>query len=186
MCWIRKLARMGLRSEPQATFPLLEWPGHVALTQLPDSYDALFQQMCLAKCEYCGKVPDEPAICLVCGQLQCAGTTSYTGINNGLCCRQDDMGEATRHAHDCGGGAGAYLLLRQSQILLISQGTGHLYGSPYLDAQGEQDIGLNRGRPLVLDQQRWAKLRLLLASSGISRFVFRMHSRRSRLAFNDL
>ena len=41
------------------------------------------------------------------------------------------------------------------------------YFSPYVDEYGEDDIGLRRGRPLLLSTQRWAALQYLWTSHRV-------------------
>ena len=42
-------------------------------------------------------MPEDPAICLMCGRLVCAGSG---------CCKKEEKGELTRHLRKCGDGVG--------------------------------------------------------------------------------
>ena len=44
---------------------------------------------------------------------------------------------------------------------------------PYLDAHGETDLGLKRGKPLFLNKKRYDELRKLWLTHGIPSFVAR-------------
>lgn len=56
-----------------------------------------------------------------------------------------------------------FLLVQFSQTVLISKqkGEGCVWLSPYLDDHREEDVGLTRGRPLFLDDQRYHQLKML-------------------------
>eukprot|EP01063_Lacrimia_lanifica_P001754 TRINITY_DN10909_c0_g1_i1.p1 TRINITY_DN10909_c0_g1~~TRINITY_DN10909_c0_g1_i1.p1 ORF type:complete len:1784 (+),score=486.25 TRINITY_DN10909_c0_g1_i1:130-5352(+) len=95
-----------------------------------------------APCVACGEVPDTPAVCLACGEVFCSV------LHRG--CRA-----AGKHAGTgCGGGHSLFLLPHNAG-LLASRGS-HVYRLPsfYLDAHGEADPGLRRGRPLFLNAAR--------------------------------
>ena len=51
-------------------------------------------------------------------------------------------------------------------ILFLGQGKASSYGSLYLDEHGEEDLNLNRGRPLYLDCERFERLDRALAGQG--------------------
>ena len=53
--------------------------------------------------------------------------------------------------------------------------------SPYVDAHGEQDIALRRGRPLALCAARYAALAALLAGGGVAREVAAQRSVAARV-----
>jgi hypothetical protein len=60
-----------------------------------------------------------------------------------------------QHAIKCGAGSGAFICLRTSAVYLVRDGRCCLWGSPYLDAHGEEDALLERGRPLTLDPKTY-------------------------------
>ncbi|KAJ0566833.1 putative carboxypeptidase U [Helianthus annuus] len=110
------------------------------------------------KCIDCGAVQDEPALCLLCGKL-CSPSWK-------TCCRNN---KCQTHATSCGGGTGVFLLVRKTTILLQRSSRQARWASPYLDAFGEKDIGMHRGRPLYLNEERYAALSHMVASNGIER-----------------
>merc|ERR1711916_397094 len=80
------------------------------------------------------------------------------------------VGECTMHAHECGGGTGVYLMVQSSTVLVILDGKRDcLWGSFYLDAFGEEDIDLKRGKPLFLDEQRYRALEHQWMTHGFTR-----------------
>lgn len=60
-----------------------------------------------------------------------------------------------------------FMLLRETIVLLMRNGGACLWGSLYLDAHGEEDENLRRGKPLFLDAMRYERLRLLWLEHGI-------------------
>ena len=129
-----------------------------SLLKLPDLYQNALVQWLDKKCVKCGKVPKEPALCLVCGQLLCCAEN---------CCKDGSgKGECTLHARTCGARTCVFLLLRQTSILILSGSHACIYSSPYLDAHGEEDPSLKRGKPLFLDKNRYEALNLLWASGA--------------------
>eukprot|EP00127_Corallochytrium_limacisporum_P003350 Clim_evm39s148 gene=Clim_evmTU39s148 len=128
-----------------------------SLVPLPQDYSVLFQVCTETKCGYCGRVPQEPALCLVCNRFLCA---------QGQCCRRPAInslypgliGECSYHAYHCGFGNGVMLLLKQCIILMLSDGRGTFFGAPYLDVHGESDVGLRRGKELRLSTSRYYQL----------------------------
>ena len=68
---------------------------------------------------------------------------------------------ARLHAAACGGGACLFFLVHQGVVLLVDGGRAAYHGSIYLDAHGEEDRGLRRGKPLYLNAARIAELAAL-------------------------
>lgn len=128
------------------------------LIELPPLYQTALVEWLDRKCLRCGKVPKEPALCLVCGALCCCAES---------CCKDSQTrGECTQHTLVCGSRTGVFLLLRQTGILILSGSHACLYSSPYLDAHGEEDPSLKRGKPLFLDKNRYEALNLLWATGA--------------------
>ena len=96
-------------------------------------------------------------MCLACGELVCCA---------GFCCRAGRHGESSRHAAACGAGAGVFFLVKSTRTLLLTGRRVCLYPSVYLDAHGEEDEFLKRGRPLFLSQERFAALEELWVQSA--------------------
>ena len=163
----------------------------------PSRYDELLGVARGARCPHCHTSPDEPALCLSCGAIVCAGgglagtpaacckrlprdprAFALDALHEGLAvpfpiAQRRFVGECTAHAAECGGGVGVFLLLgsRSSQVLLIAGAACAYYGSPYVDSHGEEDIDLKRGKPLTLCGNRLAALAGLWASGGVAREV---------------
>uniref|UniRef100_A0AAQ4S819 E3 ubiquitin-protein ligase n=1 Tax=Gasterosteus aculeatus aculeatus TaxID=481459 RepID=A0AAQ4S819_GASAC len=130
-----------LVQEPQWTAP--------RLLQLPDNYNIIFQYYHRKACSACKKVPKDPALCLVCGAFVCL---------KGVCCKQQGVCECVLHSQHCGAATGIFLLINASVIIIIRGHRFCLWGSVYLDAHGEEDRDLRRGKPLFLCEERYRVL----------------------------
>uniref|UniRef100_A0A8C3AZH9 E3 ubiquitin-protein ligase n=1 Tax=Cyclopterus lumpus TaxID=8103 RepID=A0A8C3AZH9_CYCLU len=130
-----------LVQEPQWTAP--------RLLQLPDNYNIIFQYYHRKACTACKKVPKDPALCLVCGAFVCL---------KGVCCKQQGICECVLHSQHCGAATGIFLLINASVIIIIRGHRFCLWGSVYLDAHGEEDRDLRRGKPLFLCAERYRVL----------------------------
>ncbi|XP_076858860.1 E3 ubiquitin-protein ligase ubr3 isoform X1 [Brachyhypopomus gauderio] len=119
------------------------------LLQLPDNYNTIFQYYHRKTCSACGKTPKDPALCLVCGAFVCL---------KGLCCKQQGLCECVLHSQHCGAATGIFLLINASVIIIIRGHRFCLWGSVYLDAHGEEDRDLRRGKPLFLCEERYRVL----------------------------
>jgi E3 ubiquitin-protein ligase UBR1 len=58
------------------------------VVQLPNRLDQLFEESMRRACRKCGNVPNDPALCLLCGTFVCL---------QGYCCTEDDQGECNMH-----------------------------------------------------------------------------------------
>lgn len=156
-------------------FILHDSPTKPRLVDLPIQYDELYSEMAGVKCERCERAPSDPGICLICGQYLCCGDS---------CCTRPFMdhgppvGECTRHAAECGGGVGIVLLLDQCRVAIIGGSMAAYFPSPYVDAHGEEDVGLQRGRPLRLDMARYRYLESLWLNHRIFTEVSRQRNQR--------
>ncbi|XP_053554395.1 LOW QUALITY PROTEIN: E3 ubiquitin-protein ligase UBR3 [Bombina bombina] len=119
------------------------------LLQLPENYNTIFQYYHRKCCTVCTKVPKDPALCLVCGTFVCL---------KGLCCKQQSYCECVLHSQNCGAGTGIFLLINASVIIIIRGHRFCLWGSVYLDAHGEEDRDLRRGKPLYICKERYKVL----------------------------
>ncbi|XP_023771470.2 E3 ubiquitin-protein ligase PRT6 [Lactuca sativa] len=128
------------------------------LMVLPYLYQDLLQRYIKQKCVDCGAVQDEPALCLLCGKL-CSPSWK-------TCCRNN---KCQTHAMSCGAGTGVFLLIRKTTILLQRSARQARWPSPYLDAFGEEDVEMHRGKPLYLNEERYAALSHMVASHGLDR-----------------
>uniref|UniRef100_A0A8C2JY02 E3 ubiquitin-protein ligase n=1 Tax=Cyprinus carpio TaxID=7962 RepID=A0A8C2JY02_CYPCA len=119
------------------------------LLHLPDNYNTIFQYYHRKSCTSCGKTPKDPALCLVCGAFVCL---------KGQCCKQQGVCECVLHSQHCGAATGIFLLINASVIIIIRGHRFCLWGSVYLDAHGEEDRDLRRGKPLYLCEERYRVL----------------------------
>lgn len=127
------------------------------LMRLPHIYQDLLQCYIKECCPVCKTVPDQPALCLLCGTLCCAPSRR-------ACCSQN---ECYRHAMACGAGVGVFLMIRKTNILLQRSARHAPWPSPYLDAFGEEDYDMNRGKPLYLSKERYTALTNMVVSHGL-------------------
>ncbi|XP_050384189.1 E3 ubiquitin-protein ligase PRT6 [Argentina anserina] len=128
------------------------------LMRLPRVYQDLLQRYIKQRCRDCNNILDEPALCLLCGRLCSPSWKS--------CCRESGC---QAHAVACGSGTGVFLLIRRTTILLQRSARQAPWPSPYLDSFGEEDIEMCRGKPLFLNEERYAALTYLVASHGLDR-----------------
>ncbi|KAG2779584.1 hypothetical protein PC129_g13584 [Phytophthora cactorum] len=114
-------------------------------------------------CHQCAQVPQHPGLCLYCGEVLCCFSP---------CCEAKEgggVGECTQHAQRCGLGTGAFLLLRACTVILfLGNERRCVWGSLYVDKNGEEDPYLRRGKTLYLDQSRRLALETLLVSHSFS------------------
>ncbi|KAL2481549.1 E3 ubiquitin-protein ligase PRT6 [Abeliophyllum distichum] len=128
------------------------------LMLLPHLYQDLLQRYIKKRCPDCGNIQEEPALCLLCGKL--------CSPNWKTCCRESGC---QAHAKACGAGIGVFLLIRRTTILLQRSARQAPWPSPYLDAFGEEDVEMRRGKPLYLNEERYAALTHMVASHGLDR-----------------
>lgn len=150
-CWCKNLTKKVKGcNEPKSLLPVscsLWLPP--SLISLPKLFDTLFQKYRKKKCKRCQKTPDDPTICLVCGDFLCF---------HGSCCRVENVNECVQHSINCGSGTGLFLVVSSSVTLIIRDERVCLWGSVYLDSFGEEDRDLRRGKPLYLSEERFARL----------------------------
>ncbi|CAB3411128.1 unnamed protein product [Caenorhabditis bovis] len=127
------------------------------ILKLPSNYDDLFNRYFHRACSTCSKIPNNPLVCLLCGKLVCIDE----------CCNLQSMTtdhpssyviEAETHAEDCSSYTGLFLSLNSSVCIVSVGRRAGIWGSVYLDAHGEEDRNLKRGKPLRLSERRLACL----------------------------
>jgi hypothetical protein len=79
----------------------------LSLVPLSTSYDLAFGRMSTATCTHCSTHPEEPALCLVCGEVLC-------GVKR--CCKVDGRDGVKHHVARCTGSVGVVLLVNSSQV----------------------------------------------------------------------
>ncbi|KAJ2722882.1 E3 ubiquitin-protein ligase ubr1 [Coemansia sp. Benny D115] len=142
----------------------VDMPTLYSLVELPDGFEGLFERSAKAFCSRCGGVPNDPALCLLCGSFVCAQS---------FCCEEDGIGECNMHMKTCGGTVGVYLLVKKCGLLLLHHDNGCFMSAPYLDQHGEVDLGLKRGRPLYINRTRYEEMRKLVLTQKIPVFIAR-------------
>ncbi|KAG6579876.1 putative ubiquitin-protein ligase of the N-recognin family [Phytophthora cinnamomi] len=136
------------------------------LISLPRVYMDLFiryNEKPTGVCQQCAQIPQHPGLCLFCGEVLCCFSA---------CCEAKEgggVGECTQHAQRCGLGIGAFLLLRACTVILfLGNERRCVWGSLYVDKNGEEDPYLRRGKTLYLDPSRRLALETLLVSHSFS------------------
>ncbi|KAG6874158.1 hypothetical protein C0995_005576 [Termitomyces sp. Mi166 len=71
----------------------------------------------------------------------------------------DDLFGQRDKALTCGGTIGIYFLVKRCSILYLFANNGTFAQSPYLDAHGEVDVSMRRGRRQFLHYARWEEIR---------------------------
>ena len=145
------------------------------LHAMPRDFVSLTALLHLRVCASCAKPPLEPALCLLCGALLCAGQ-SCRRPRMQLQAGQLQEGECTRHARRCGLGVGLFALVHQNLTLLVDETRSAYHASLYLDEHGEEDRGLRRGKPLFLNAARQAALHRLWLAQAVPLEVARSRS----------
>ncbi|RUS18204.1 hypothetical protein BC937DRAFT_89041 [Endogone sp. FLAS-F59071] len=127
----------------------LNHPAIFNLVELPHRFETLLEESSKHVCSNCNTVPQDPAICLLCGTFVCFQS---------FCCLEDEIGECSRHRVGCSGEVGIYIVVRKGTTLLLCEDIkGTFVNLPYLDAHGEVDILLkyvndnSTARPLLND-----------------------------------
>ncbi|EIW86012.1 hypothetical protein CONPUDRAFT_94286 [Coniophora puteana RWD-64-598 SS2] len=148
---------------------VLDYAGVYQLASLPTVLDDLFSgsgRERLMKCQRCGTVPADAVICLICGAACCM--LSH-------CCFDSDMGrgECNMHLRECGGAIGVYFVVKRCALLYVYPNLGTFVQSPYLDAHGEVDTSMRRGRRQYLHPARWEEIRKTWINHSIPTVIAR-------------
>jgi E3 ubiquitin-protein ligase UBR1 len=126
----------------------LHHPAVFEVIGLPTRLDVLLELASKYHCSDCHQVPDEPAMCLFCGEIVCSQTR---------CCAQDGVGEMNLHRNTCNSledltnnrcsrSIGVFLWLKRNSIVLLRQPPlehsyvrGDIREAPYLNVHGESE-----------------------------------------------
>eukprot|EP00737_Agarophyton_chilense_P002228 gb/GEZJ01002532.1/.p1 GENE.gb/GEZJ01002532.1/~~gb/GEZJ01002532.1/.p1 ORF type:complete len:1990 (-),score=202.64 gb/GEZJ01002532.1/:1768-7737(-) len=128
-------------------------PKPARLKILPPLFQTLLERLHGSFCSKCSHVAKNAALCLVCGKVLCGPS-------------EGDVMEIAMHADVCGAGIGVFLLLKETKVYILRGDRSVEWGSPYLDAYGEEDASLRRGIPLLLNSDRYSALEQLWLSHG--------------------
>ncbi|KAF7728893.1 hypothetical protein EC973_005288 [Apophysomyces ossiformis] len=142
----------------------LDLPTPFYLVALPHRLDQLFDESMRRVCNKCNTVPTDPAMCLFCGTFVCCQS---------FCCSEDEEGECNLHTLGCGGEVGLFISVKRCILILLHNGNGWFINAPYLDAHGEIDQGLRRGKPQYLNAKRYSEVRKLWLQHTIPIYVAR-------------
>jgi len=148
-------------------------PAPLSLICLPDLFQDLYLHYADKVCRECGKKPEHPGLCLVTGRLLC---TWWRGC-------VDNRGGGLLHAVECCAATSLFLSLKSTKVVAIRNSRLAICQSPYLDAHGEEDPELRRGRPLYLDRDCYEQLGRLWAANALEFDSHMLHSSRVDLAF---
>eukprot|EP00435_Cladocopium_sp_Y103_P016535 s1236_g4.t1 len=133
---------------------------------VPEVYLDLLKDVRKRPCIKCQRLPDEPAMCLLCGAIVCVGRQDCRG--------SDTEGQCTTHARECTAGQSLFLLPYMAQVLAVSAPDCCLWDCPYVDKNGEPNPRLKR--PCLmnfrLDARRWDNLRQIFVKSAVRREIF--------------
>ncbi|ORX55573.1 hypothetical protein DM01DRAFT_1382719 [Hesseltinella vesiculosa] len=160
------IARTSLPNTMPSSSPniTLDLPTPLYLVSLPSRLDRLFDESLKRVCSKCSTVPNDPALCLFCGTFVCCQS---------FCCSEDEEGECNLHTLGCGGDIGIFLSVKRCVLIFLHNGNGWFMNAPYLDAHGEVDQNLRRGRPQFLNTKRYSEIRRLWLQHQIPIYVAR-------------
>lgn len=146
----------------------LEYPTMYHLAQLPSYLDDLFgHKIPEMTCTRCNTAPADPAICLICGSTVCFSSHCCADAEN------RNRGECNLHTRDCAGVIGAYFVAKRCTVLYLFDGSGSFAPAPYLDAHGEVDYNLRRGRRQIMHDIRYEEMRKLWLNHNIPSYITR-------------
>ena len=158
--------------------PLLRlWP-------LPRSYIDLYSTHVTRNgCSRCGQRPNRPVLCLLCGELLCAGSCATEARSQQFV--RSRIGNCASHVAACGGSAGVFLFLRAGTVMICRNGFMASLPSPYVDCHGEEMRGASHDRPLFLDRMRYECLRRLWGAHEIGKQVTAMRESAHQLTIHN-
>jgi hypothetical protein len=160
--WLSKCRSLAIPARAPAKMML------PSLHRLPDKFEQLLLEgsthLCRCKnwlcsfyvdltlffqCSKSGKVPHEPAICLLCGRWLCASHNrccydantrigAVTGKNLSPQLNRSPLKLHLVHTRACSHAAGPFLMAKSSMLLCVADNAGSLLPAPYLDAWGEE------------------------------------------------
>lgn len=137
-----------------------------ALLPLPSLYTDLYQRFKFPP-ELAGAAVDEPALCLSCGRILCAGNrASASRVSS-------EAGECTLHSRVCGMGTGVFFLVQMCRCLLIRGSRSCYFPSLYVDRDGEVEDSRRHNRPLFLSSKRYRRLQEMYLKHQIAIEVVR-------------
>ena len=122
----------------------------------------------------------ETAICLITGEVICAARPDRQIQYSDRSLKQRP-GNCTLFARKMGSGTGVFFLVQKCTVLLIHNNKSVYSPSLYVDENGEEDNGLQRGRPFFKREDRYHALDSLWQNHGVPREVARIRSTADRI-----
>jgi Proteolysis_6 C-terminal len=135
-------------------------PRRFHFVRLPRLYQSLYLRLReTALCENCGAKLDFPCLCMLSGKVvplnRCKLCNSGPGISPDDHASLSKFGCMNRYAIKNFGGVGLYLMVQQSNFIIMRESRRTIGSAFYLDQFGETDMLLSRGVPLYLDESRY-------------------------------
>ncbi|KAI0463211.1 hypothetical protein LJB42_003231 [Komagataella kurtzmanii] len=138
----------------------LQYPGYIELINLPERLDMFFTYYYYRM----ENRPKDPAVCLFCGTILDM-QQSAIGMK---------MGQCNIHCnYDCLNEVGIFFVPKCSAILVLYNGNGSFYESPYLNCHGELDEEVKNNRPLYLNEKRYKRLTNIWLQHDIPNYTAR-------------
>ncbi|CED83614.1 N-end rule pathway, recognition component UBR1 [Phaffia rhodozyma] len=154
----------------QSSLIRLEYPAIYQMARIPNSLEGVFEMYGPRECANCKTAPNAMAVCLLCGEGVCVGSS---------CCREnlwggaEGLGECNIHMRKCNAPIGIFLDLRKWQILWLWAGSGSWGPNIFLDTHGELDQSMKRGFPQSIHPPRLDEVRKIWLTHGVPSFVAR-------------
>ena len=147
------------------------------LVKLPKSFVELYSIVSKVKGRE-GNADDaddgyETAVCLLTGAVMRSGSKSKRD--------RETNGACTVFARKTGSGIGIFFLIQKCTVLLMHNNKSAYSASLYVDENGEEDVGLRRGRPLFFSEERYQALETLWRAHGVPREVSQIRSTSDRV-----
>ncbi|CAG9464054.1 unnamed protein product [Pedinophyceae sp. YPF-701] len=181
-------AALGLRclSDMQYLWSGLDEPGAPPAAARAD----FFLATCEMRCGHCKRREGvDVAMCLACGACMCCGgyrscetaaavagavepnwdacEAPREGERAGLGVSTRGVARCFQHARRCGGGAGLFILLESTRVVVLRDHRFAVAPGVYLDSYGDEDISMRRGRPLFLNEVRYRRLSEMWAACAL-------------------
>eukprot|EP00923_Selenidium_pygospionis_P002502 GHVN01003883.1.p1 GENE.GHVN01003883.1~~GHVN01003883.1.p1 ORF type:complete len:787 (-),score=200.88 GHVN01003883.1:3281-5401(-) len=154
--------------------PRLDKIGEGRLLQAPENYHDVVKLIFRRPCPATGRLPPDPALCLLCGGCGCmAGSHDVEGQRSG-------EKELTLHARQCGGGQGLFLMTSQARVLAVEAPRAAFFDWLYLDVNGEPDPNVERGKELRANQRSVEELEHMFIKGRIGREIIQSNEKIQR------
>ena len=109
------------------------------LIPLPPAYTDLCREATFPSA-LSGVAVDEPAVCLVCGQVLRSGQKDTRRLGPTSAVAPTDIGECSLHARSCNAGVGVFFLVTKVQVLLVRGRMSAVHPSVYVYVYVDVDV----------------------------------------------